>query len=107
MKNYTKNNIKEINKLSNLAYKRELSAALNNLEKKFEEWNKGDIDCFELNDLIHKYHNNTARELYDKYNNNDLSDITIAWTIANGIISKNEVSKELINKLEDYINRYS
>ena len=107
MKKYNKSERKELRKLSELAYKRELNSAINDLYNKFKEWEKGSIDSFKLDHEIHKYHNGISRELYKKYDDNDLIDITIGWAIAKGILEKSEVSDNLINKLHLIIERYN
>lgn len=47
---------------------RELDAGLKLLHEKFNDWEKGKIDCFELNEYIHKFHNSVSREIWKKYN---------------------------------------
>ena len=49
------------------AHKRELDSALLDLYKQFEKWKQNEIDCWELNDLIHKFHDGISRDLYKYY----------------------------------------
>jgi hypothetical protein len=39
-----------------LAHERELNTALQALQSQFENWQQDKIDCFELNQLVHEFH---------------------------------------------------
>jgi len=106
MEKYSKKEKKKLNELAGLAYERELNSELSKLENKFTEWKKGKIDSFELNHEIHLFHNGISQELYKKYNPRNLIDLTVGWAIANNILKKDEVGKDLLNKLELIVERY-
>jgi hypothetical protein len=55
----TKNQRKQVRELIDLAYSRELSESLENLERDFMRWRSAEINAFELDELIHKHHQGT------------------------------------------------
>jgi hypothetical protein len=67
MQDYPKRIKKQLCELSGKAYQRELDTALSELHKQFEEWQKNKIDCWDLNNIVHKFHNGISRELYKYY----------------------------------------
>lgn len=87
---------KQIRNLINIAYTRELTYQLDNLAKKFDDWRENKIDCWELSDLIHKFHDGTSRDLYKMYNyfNDDV--YLVARAILHGFLKKDELSDELL-----------
>ena len=95
---FTKSERKELHGLSNLAYERELAKALESLEKKFGQWKKNKITPFELSDLIHKFHNGIARDLWSFYANGD-SGMVVAHAIAKSIILETEINFGILEKL--------
>ncbi len=60
--NYSKLIRKKLRELAGLAHERELSMAMETLDKHFAQWRRQEIDCFELNDRIHRFHQNTSSE---------------------------------------------
>ncbi len=61
---YPKSVRKELNTLASTAYERELDRALGELYKHFKEWKNKEIDCFDLKQLIHEFHQKKSRELW-------------------------------------------
>jgi hypothetical protein len=59
---------KKARELIVIAYTRELNYHLDKLSQKFDDWRKNTFDCWELNDLIHKFHDGISRDLYKTYN---------------------------------------
>ena len=39
-----------------IAHDRDLRKALSELRAEFDRWERGEIDSFELNDLVHRFH---------------------------------------------------
>lgn len=64
---YPKRIKKHLRDLVSKSYKRELDNELLELYKEFDNWKQGNIDCFELCDIIHKYHDGIFRVLYKQY----------------------------------------
>ncbi|MGM0603882.1 MAG: hypothetical protein ACQESS_11275 [Bacillota bacterium] len=105
MNDYSKNTKKEIRRLSGIAHERELEKALADLNLKFKQWENKELDPFELDDEIHKFHNKTSREIFKKYNSYNMEDHFVAKAIVNGIIDKDEVDPEAYQELELLIER--
>lgn len=95
---FTKSERKELRRLAGLAYERELSKALESLERKFGQWKKNKITTFELNDFIHKFHNGVARDLWSFYTDGN-NEMIVAHAIDKGIILKTEISPGVLGKL--------
>ena len=105
MNGYSKKTKKEIRRLSELAHERELEKALSELQLKFKQWEKNELDPFELNHEIHQFHNKTSRELFKRYNDGTMTDYVVAIAITRGIIDKEEVDPEAYQELEFLIER--
>ncbi len=88
MSGYSKKAKKEIRRLAGLAHDRELEKALSDLNLKFKQWEKKELDPFELDDEIPKFHNKISREIFKKYNSYNMEDHFVAIAIVNGIIDK-------------------
>lgn len=99
---FSKAEKKELRALSGLAYERELSQALSNLLVRFDEWQAAELDPFELNKHIHSFHNGTSRDLYNFYTMVAAQN-AVAYALAEGLLSKEEVSEEILDKLEPMI----
>ena len=95
---FTKAERKELRRLAGVAYERELAKALESLERKFGQWRKNKITAFELNDFIHKFHNDIARDLWGFYTHGN-SGMIVAHAITKGIILKTGISPGVLEKL--------
>jgi hypothetical protein len=107
MTELTKKQKKHLRELTDIAYERDMSRCLEVLTDKFEAWKKKEISTWDLNQKIHEYHNEIARELYKSYTMNDPI-FTVAFGVAQGVISLNEVDqtcREIISSLSDAISR--
>jgi len=97
---------KQFKKLLNMAYQNELSSELNKLHKEFEKFFSNKINCFELDDKIHLFHNDISRNLYNKYNNsNDIEHFVIAKAVLNNFILKENIPNEYIEIIEEAIKK--
>ena len=97
--NFTKSERKELHRLAGLAYERELAKALESLEEDFKRWRKNKITAFDLSELIHKFHNGVARDLWSFYMNGH-TELVAAQAISKGIILKTEISPGILEKLK-------
>ncbi len=95
---FTKLELKELRRLAGLAYERELTKALESLEENFRQWRKDKITAFELSELIHKFHNGIARDLWSFYTGG-YTEMIVAQAITKGIILKTEISHSILEKL--------
>ncbi|MEK7255838.1 MAG: hypothetical protein AAB316_13900 [Bacteroidota bacterium] len=103
---YTKNVKRQIRELASLLYERELNGELSKLDKDFEAWRKGILSPFELSEKIHHFHQNEARELFNKFTTNSVLDMNVAWGIVQGKLKKEEVSAEVAEALARQIAFY-
>ena len=97
-KRFTRLERKELRKLGGVAYERELAKALTSLEEDFKRWRKNKITAFELSELIHKFHNGVARNLWSFYETGH-AELSVRHAIAEGIILKTEVGSGILEKL--------
>jgi hypothetical protein len=82
---------KELNTLASIAYERELDDALGDLYESFTKWKAKQIDGFELNQLIHEFHQIKSRELWNMYNDKD-EDFIVIRAMRLGILKPEEIS---------------
>ena len=106
---YSKKEKKLLRNLINLAYERELSSELNKLELSFTKYNNKEINAFDLDNIIHKYHNGISKDLYKKYSFN-FSDgmpyMIVASSVKTGLLKKEEVDKNLIGRINEIIKTF-
>jgi hypothetical protein len=95
---FTKLEKKELRKLAGLAYERELAKALGSLEEDFKRWRKNKISAFELSELIHKFHNGIARDLWS-FHTTGPAELNVKHAIIKGVILNNEISAGILEKL--------
>jgi Ca2+-binding EF-hand superfamily protein len=105
MTKFTRRERREIRKLSMKAYEQELAQELSQLEEQFAVWREGNIDSFELSNIIHEFHNGVSRELYKQYMNVS-PHLMVAYALVEGILSEEEVQPEVLNKLAQAIELY-
>ena len=106
MARQAKNIKKEINKLVDKAYQRQLDQELFKLASSFDDWRKKKLNCFELTDKIHDFHDGAARDLWKRYNYMKDKLHLIAIAIVEGGLSESEISNELMQKLDPIIQSY-
>jgi hypothetical protein len=87
------------------AHEAELREALEPLAEAFKRWERNELDSFELSDLIHRFHQGPARDIYVRYTNNYLKD-PVASAIASGLIDRATVPAELLDHLANLIQIY-
>jgi hypothetical protein len=98
MRDYPKKIKKLIRHYMTEAYERELQRELTKLAVSFEEWRKDEISSGEFSYRIHQYEVGPSKELYKKYNYGE-ADVNVAYAIAAGILSKDELPAELLESL--------
>lgn len=106
MKDYPKQIKRQLRELVGQAYENELARELGKLEKRFEDWRAGKICAGELSEIIHRYHNGPARELWGKYNQNPYTELLVASAMVEGILQKEDASEEVWPYVEAAIERY-
>jgi hypothetical protein len=65
--NLTKGQRHRLRELGTTAHAREPSTELAKVEAAFARWRSGEIDAFDLNDVIHRFHDGPSRQLYTAY----------------------------------------
>lgn len=101
-RDFTKRQKAEIRRLNDLAWERELSAALENLRREFDALKSGQISAFEMSDKVHQFHQHTARELYKCYGDGR-NPFAVPGAIGRGVVQRAEVSPEVLELLEPTI----
>ena len=99
MKGYTKTQKKKLRELAGIANERELDQEMEKLYQHFENWRNEKISCFELSELIHKFHQGTSREIWKIYMYSD-PDMAVSRAIALGLLKKEEIPENLLDILE-------
>jgi hypothetical protein len=87
------------------AHEAELREALAPIAEAFKRWERGEIDSFDLKDLIHQFHQGPAREIYLRYYDR-APEPPVAYAIVSGLIDRATVPAELLNHLARLITRY-
>ena len=79
-----------------------MARCLNAVAANVEAWKREEVSVWQLNNVIYKYHNVAARELYKAYS---LSDplFTTAFGIANGVISIGDVDESCRNLISNLV----
>ncbi len=90
---------KALRELSGTAHERELTKALLELEEKFQEWRSSSISSFQLNDIIHEFHNGTNRDIWKRYSFLK-PEISVPAAIASGILKEEEVPPEILEDMK-------
>ena len=89
---------RQMNALIDKAHELALRNALEELNTHFNRWRRGEIDSFELQDLIHKFHDGQSREIYNRFSDRRTSQLPIAtaYAVANGLIDEKDVPPEVM-----------
>ena len=76
----------------------ELEDALEELYEQFQKWGGKGLNVFELNDIVHEFHNGISRELYKRYVMMD-PDFSVAYALNNNVLNESAVDKEVLKLL--------
>ena len=95
---FTKSESRELRRLAGVAYERELTHALDELEEEFKRWRAEELNAFDLSDSIHEFHNGQARELWKCYNGIPIH-LVVASAVARGALAESEIPERLRAKL--------
>jgi hypothetical protein len=102
---FEKKDMKELRRLADAAYERELADELAKLEEEFRRWRSNEMSAFELSDRIHEFHDGAARDLWKIYTFGR-PPVAVARAIANGLIAESALSPKLLAQLEGAIAFY-
>jgi hypothetical protein len=84
------------------AHEIELRLALAPLADAFRAWERGAFDSFEIEALIHRFHQGPAREIYARYVSPH-AEPAVAGAIATGVLARESVPAELLDELASLI----
>jgi hypothetical protein len=80
------------------AHEEELRRALLPVAEAVRRWERKELDSGELSEIIHKFHQGPARELWVRYNTTHL-EMTVAFAITTGVLSRDAIPAELLEQL--------
>jgi hypothetical protein len=96
---------RQVREWAGIAHDRDLRKALGELRTEFARWEDGEIDSFELNERVHRFHENTSREIWKRYATTHLEP-AIASAVAAGVLRREELSSELLHHIAGLIEFY-
>ncbi len=102
IRDYPKSVSRQIRELRAQAHENELAGELTKLEQSFADWHAGKICAGDLSEMIHKYHNGPARELFVYYNSGN-DDLLVASALVKGILREADAPEEIRQHLEPLI----
>ena len=102
---FTKTELKELRRLSGIAYERELAKELTNLHSRFTAWQHGEIDPFQLSDAVHEFHQGPSHDLYKYYTIVD-PHMAVARAVVDELLKESEIPGGIQQKLAPAIDFY-
>jgi len=103
---FSKSQRKKLHQLRDVAYERELDRELAELYQGFTKWRNREINGFELNGRIHKYHQGPSREVWKTYNYMDL-DMSVSRAVALGFLKKDDIQEDILEIIDTRIDFFS
>jgi hypothetical protein len=82
-----------------------LRKAFSELRAQFDRWDRGEIDPCELNELVHRFHQDTAGEIWKRYTTTRLEP-AVASAVAAGVLRKEELPAQLVQHIAGFIEFY-
>ena len=80
------------------AYEEDLRRALVSVAEAFKRWERRELGSGELTEMIHRFHQGPARDLWVRYNTADL-EMPVAFAITTGVLSRDAIPAELLDHL--------
>ena len=96
---------RQVREWAGIAHERDLRKALGELRVEFDRWERGEIDSFELNERLHRFHQDTSREIWKRYATTHLEP-AIASAVVAGVIRKEELPPALLQHVAGWIEFY-
>jgi hypothetical protein len=96
---------RQVREWARIAHDRDLRKALSELRVQFDRWDRGEIDAFELNDFVHRFHQGPARDIWKQYATTHLEP-AVASAVAAGVLRKEELPAELVQHIAGLIEFY-
>ncbi len=79
--------------------------ALLPIAEAFKRWEQGELGSGDLSELIHRFHQGPARDLYLRYDTTHL-EAPVAYAIATGVLDREAVPAEVLNHVAGMIQFY-
>jgi len=95
MRKLSKSQRKQVRELLQLAFARELSGALEQLEASFHQWRAGGLDVFDLDEEIHKHHQGPSRKIWRKYSSESDWELALPAALHHGVLTVEDFPSEL------------
>jgi hypothetical protein len=80
------------------AHEEELRRALLPVAEAFKRWEAGQLASGELSEILHRFHQGPARELFLRYNTPYLN-LAVAHAIVTGVLDRSAIPAELLEHL--------
>src|SRR5256712_145001 len=87
------------------AHEEELRRALLPIAEAFKRWEQGGLASGELSELIHRFHQGRAREVYVRYDTNQL-EAPVAYAIVTGVLDRKAAPAEVLDHVARMIRFY-
>ena len=81
------------------AHDEELRRALVPVAEAFKRWEHWELGSGELSDIIHRFHQGPARELFGRYNDTPYLEMAVAYAITVGVLDRQTIPAELLDHL--------
>ncbi len=75
------------------------------LRAQFDRWERQEIDSFELNETVHRFHQGASRDIWKRYDTSHLEP-AIASAVVAGVIRREELPSELLQHIAGLIEFY-
>ena len=99
---FTKREKAQLRQLASEAWEAELSIELEKLFEEFCTWTENGMSAFDLNELIHEFHNGASRDLFKRYSILP-PEIAVARAIALDITSEESINAQLLESLQPLV----
>ncbi len=88
---------REIRKFGSVVHERRLALELRKLDGEFAQWRLGELNAFEMSELVHKFHEGPPRELWLTFSTNHVGFLAgrLREALAEGVLRGEELSEEL------------
>jgi hypothetical protein len=87
------------------AHEEELRRALLPVSEAFGQWARRGLSSGELSEIIHRFHQGPARELWVRYNTSHL-EMPVAFAITTGVLARETIPAELLEHLAGALRFY-
>jgi len=102
---FTKRERAALRNLAAKAHEQELEDAMTDLYDKFCIWGGKGMNVFDLNELIHEFHNGVSRELYKTYVLGE-PEISVAIGIFRRVIDPDDLDKKLYMNISPIVESF-